>query len=62
LQKIVGGLKVEEALRKEQIDLASEIKILKKEKPGLSANAYMGLIMAKFRGRVSGKEVMELLK
>lgn len=61
LQKIAKGEKIEDALKKEKIDLESEIKSLIKEKPSLSKNAYMGLIMAKFKGQVNGKEVMDLL-
>ena len=43
--------------------VAAEEEIMKlvKEKPGLSQNAYMGLVMQKLKG-VSGKEVMEILK
>ena len=33
-----------------------------KEKPGLSLNAYMGLIMKEFKGRISGKEAIEIIK
>jgi len=33
-----------------------------KEKPGLNPGAYMGLIMAKFKGQVDGKQAMEILK
>ncbi len=61
LQKIVQGEKFEDAIKKEKIDLKQEVKDLIKEKPGLNSNAYMGLIMAKFKGRVNGKEVMEVL-
>ncbi len=59
LSKIYEGEKIEDALKKEKIDLTEEIRLLIKEKPGLSGNAYMGLIMAKFKGKVNGKEVME---
>jgi glutamyl-tRNA(Gln) amidotransferase subunit E len=59
LSKIYEGEKIEDALKKEKIDLTEEIKLLIKEKPGLSGNAYMGLIMSKFKGKVNGKEVME---
>jgi glutamyl-tRNA(Gln) amidotransferase subunit E len=59
LSKIYKGEKIEDALKKEKIDLTEEIKSLIKENPGLSGNAYMGLIMAKFKGKVNGKEVME---
>jgi glutamyl-tRNA(Gln) amidotransferase subunit E len=59
LSKIYEGEKLENALSKEKIDLTEEIKSLIKEKPGLSSNAYMGLIMAKFKGKVNGKEVID---
>jgi len=59
LSKIYEGEKLENALAKEKIDLTEEIKSLIKEKPGLSSNAYMGLIMAKFKGKVNGKEVID---
>jgi len=62
LQKIYEGSSLEDAMKKEQIDLAGEINSLIKEKSGLNANAYMGLIMAKFKGKVSGKEVMDELR
>jgi Glu-tRNA(Gln) amidotransferase subunit E-like FAD-binding protein len=32
-----------------------------KEKPGLNANAYMGLVMKEFRGKIDGKIVMEII-
>ncbi len=59
--KVYEGEKVQDAMKKENIDLESEIKSLIKEKPGLSSGAYMGLIMAKFKGKVNGKEVMDAL-
>ncbi len=62
MQKIIEGEKLEQAIKKEKINLKDEIKKLLKEKPNLSANAYMGLIMAKFKGKVSGKEVMDVLR
>jgi Glu-tRNA(Gln) amidotransferase subunit E-like FAD-binding protein len=43
-------------------DLEEEIKKIIKEKPNLSQSAYMGLVMAKYRGKVDGKRVMEILK
>ena len=43
-------------------DLEKEIKKIIDEKPGLNVSAYMGLVMAKHRGKVDGKKVMELLK
>lgn len=62
MMKIVSGMSLEQAMEKEDVDLEAEIKKLLKEKPGLSEGAYMGLVMARFKGKVSGKEVMEELK
>jgi Glu-tRNA(Gln) amidotransferase subunit E-like FAD-binding protein len=59
MQKLAEGKTLKEAVVKEKIDLAGEIDKLIKEKPGLGANAYMGLMMAKLKGKVSGKEVMD---
>ena len=42
-------------------DLKAEIEKIVKAKPGLNPGAYMGLIMAKFKGKVDGKKVMEIL-
>jgi glutamyl-tRNA(Gln) amidotransferase subunit E len=61
MQKIISGSSLEDAIKKEKINLKEEIKKLVKEKPALSVNAYMGLIMTKFRGKVNGKEVMDEL-
>ena len=38
------------------------IKRLVEEKPDLNIGALMGLIMAKYRGKIDGKVVMEILK
>lgn len=48
-----------EAVSEEQLE--KEIKKIINEKPGLNASAYMGLVMAKYRGKVDGKKVMELV-
>jgi len=42
--------------------LEEEIRKIVKEKPNLNMSAYMGLVMAKHRGRVDGKIAMEILK
>ncbi len=47
---------------KEAEDIEDYIKKIVKEKPGLSVNAYMGLVMQKFKGKVNGKEIIEILK
>jgi|SRR3989344_1072776 len=62
MKEIVEGKRVEEAVRREKIEnLEEEILKLIKEKPGLSKNAYMGLVMARFKGKVNGKEVAEII-
>ncbi len=45
-------------------NIEEKIMNLVKSKPGLSLNAYMGLVMKdpEFKGKISGKEVMETLK
>jgi len=62
LQKLVQGYSLEEALKKSNINLSEEIKQLIRQKPDLSQGAYMGLIMNKFKGQVSGKEVSDELQ
>lgn len=43
-------------------EIEKEVEKLVAEKPGLSSGAYMGLLMAKFKGKADGKELMEMLK
>ncbi|MDP7180415.1 MAG: Glu-tRNA(Gln) amidotransferase subunit GatE [Candidatus Woesearchaeota archaeon] len=43
-------------------NLESEIKKIVEQKPGLNPSAYMGIVMGKYRGKVDGKKVMEILK
>jgi Glu-tRNA(Gln) amidotransferase subunit E-like FAD-binding protein len=43
-------------------DLKKEIQAIIKSKPGLNPGAYMGLIMAKFKGNIDGSKAMALLK
>jgi len=65
LEKIAKGASVHDALKVEKIessDIEGEIAKIVKEKPGLNANAYMGLVMAKFKGKVDGKSVMGILR
>lgn len=65
LENIVKGKSHEKALRIKKEDLhgmEGEIMNLIKAKPGLSVNAYMGLIMKEFKGKISGKEVSEIIK
>jgi len=62
MSKLAQGKTLDEALEKADVDLKSEAKKIIKEKPGLSQGAYMGLLMNKFKGQVSGKEVADALK
>ncbi|MBT3642377.1 Glu-tRNA(Gln) amidotransferase subunit GatE [archaeon] len=62
MKNIASGKTLDEALQKSDIDLDSEVRKIIKEKPNLSSGAYMGLVMGKFKGQVSGKEVMGILK
>jgi len=62
MQKLSEGKSISEASEKSDINLKEEAKKLIKEKPGLSQGAYMGLLMGKFKGQVSGKEVSDALK
>ena len=63
MREIAKGKNINESLKKEKIEnLEEEIMKIVKEKPGLNANAYMGLVMQRFKGKVNGKEVMGILK
>jgi len=64
LLKIASGSPVESALIVESLDdnyLEQEISKLIKEKPGLRANAYMGLIIQKLGSSIDKKKSMELI-
>ncbi len=43
-------------------ELEEKISKIIKEKPGLTINGYMGLVMKQFRGKISGKEASEIIK
>jgi len=62
MQKISQGETLSEATKNSNINLESEATKMIKEKPGLSQGAYMGLLMSKFKGEISGKEVSDILK
>jgi Glu-tRNA(Gln) amidotransferase subunit E-like FAD-binding protein len=64
LMRIVRGESFEKAIAIEKADnseMEGEILKMIKEKPGLNVNAYMGLVMAKFKGKINGKEAMEII-
>ncbi|MDO8529011.1 MAG: Glu-tRNA(Gln) amidotransferase subunit GatE [Nanoarchaeota archaeon] len=63
LEKIAKGEELGEAIKfekKETGEIEEKIAKIIKEKPGLSANAYMGLVMKEVHG-ISGKEAMEII-
>ncbi len=63
-RKILSGVELKKSMifEKEKVNLEEEILKVLKEKPGLSMNAYMGLIMNSFKGNKSGNEIMKILK
>lgn len=63
LERIVKGEDVKKAVvfDKEE-NLEEEILKLIKSKPGLSENAYMGLVMKQLHGKVDGKTAIELIR
>ncbi len=63
MKEVAGGKRLEEAMKKEEVEDAEEevIKLLK-EKPGLTEKAYMGLLMAKYKGKISGRNLINLIK
>ena len=63
--RVYKGKKVEEAVVFEEVDLneiEEEIMKIVKSKPGLNPNAYMGLVMAKMKGKVSGNDAMKIIQ
>ena len=61
---IAEGLDFEEAIKVEKIDdneIEEEIRKIVRRNPGLRPNAYMGLVMVKFKGKVDAKKAMEIL-
>jgi len=65
LTKVVNGENFEKVISVEKADSSEvEEKILDiiKSKPGLNANAYMGLVMAQMKGKIDGKGAMEIIK
>lgn len=62
--RLIEGQPFERAIAIEKVDhneLEHQIREIVKEKPGLRANAYMGLVMAKLKGTVDAKKAMEIL-
>ncbi len=65
LSRLVKGEGFEKAIKFEEVnvnEIEEEIRKIIKEKPGLSEKAYMGLVMKELHGKISGKDVMEIIK
>jgi Glu-tRNA(Gln) amidotransferase subunit E-like FAD-binding protein len=64
LEKILSGESLEKSILFESNVDSIEERIIKiiKNKPGLAMNAYMGLAMKEFAGKMSGKEIAEIIK
>mgnify|MGYP001604278205 CR=1 FL=1 len=64
LREIVRGKEEEnfEGEKESKDEIEEKISKIIKEKPGLSVNAYMGLVMKQFRGKISGKEVSGIIR
>ena len=64
MQKLLSGKDFEEAIKIEKADdneVEEEIRKIIKDKPGLRPNAYMGLVMARFKGKIDAKKAMEII-
>lgn len=64
LNKIADGVNFSEAIKIEKVDESDvEERIMKiiRDKPALSPNAYMGLVMKEFKGAVDGKTAMKII-
>ncbi len=65
LERIVSGENLKSAVKIEKIDNSEVEKFIfniVQEKPGLRANAYMGLVMKEFKGAVNAVEVMKIIE
>jgi Glu-tRNA(Gln) amidotransferase subunit E-like FAD-binding protein len=64
MTNVAKGENFEKAIKIEKAEHSEiEEKVLKiiHEKPGLNANAYMGLVMAQMKGKIDGKTAMEMI-
>jgi Glu-tRNA(Gln) amidotransferase subunit E-like FAD-binding protein len=63
-ERIVDGKEMKEAVKfeKHEGNIEEEVMKLIKSKPGLSENAYMGLVMKEMRGKINGKEAIEIIR
>jgi Glu-tRNA(Gln) amidotransferase subunit E-like FAD-binding protein len=65
MERIIQGIGFSDALKFEEHDsgkVEERIINLLKEKPGLTDNAYMGLLMREFKGKIDAKTLMEIIR
>lgn len=65
MTEIAKGRPFEDAMKVESVnaeEIESEIKALIKEKPGLTANAYMGTLMQKYKGKIDAGKIIGIIK
>jgi Glu-tRNA(Gln) amidotransferase subunit E-like FAD-binding protein len=65
MERIIQGIEFSDALKFEEHDsgkVEERIINLLKEKPGLSDNAYMGLLMKEFHGKIDAKSLMDIIR
>lgn len=65
MERLFKGKSFNDAItieKKEVGDIEEKVMKLIKSKPGLNPNAYMGLVMKEFKGAISGKDAMEVIK
>ena len=65
MQELTEGKDIEKILAQKKADLSnleSEITNIIKEKPGLTLQGYMGIIMQKYKGKISGNDANQILK
>jgi len=63
--EIIKGKPLKKAIKVEKADMKKiekEVEFLIQKKPGLSIKAYMGLLMKKYKGKISGAKVVEIIK
>jgi Glu-tRNA(Gln) amidotransferase subunit E-like FAD-binding protein len=62
LEKIVREGEYNETESESEEEIEEKIVKIINDKPGLSANAYMGLVMKEFKGKISGQEASEMIR
>lgn len=65
LERVFSGEGIRDAVKLKKEDnkkVEERVMNIIKEKPGLNANAYMGLVMKEFKGKVSGGEAKEMVE